>query len=213
MKKVLFLLAMLPVLVFSACSDDDEKLQDQSVVIKTGEIYTLDCPNVQLQNSNDFIFSLLDGNKIKGEHVGEFETMANSNGTSFKLSVTVEPLHTLYLDLKDFLGMSRENIEKVFGKPLSTNQQGTSVYKGLGIEDKIQIAYDNNKAYLGVVTLKSSFASELGKHLADRYVFFSEQGGQMLYMDALKYEDAEYLAMVTVGLRTTSIMYIGKDDL
>lgn len=48
MKKILFLLAMLPMLVFSACSDDDEKLQDQSVVIKTGEIYTLDCPNVQL---------------------------------------------------------------------------------------------------------------------------------------------------------------------
>lgn len=42
MKKVLFLLAMLPMFVFSACSDDDEKLQDQSVVIKTGEIYTLE---------------------------------------------------------------------------------------------------------------------------------------------------------------------------
>lgn len=215
MKKVLFLLPLLAaLLVFSGCSDDEDGgAKNVKIEIETGETYQLDYNNVELSDKNDFVFYLTGGNTIVGRHEGSHKTTAVSDEGSFNLEVVVSPSHTLYVDLKGFIGAEKSELEKIFGEPIKENAQGTCTYGALGVEEDTQIAYENGKAVALAITFKSSYASDLGEHLADRYTLLSSRNTQAMYGDADNLEDCEVLVNVQWNNSYIMASYVLKENI
>lgn len=136
MKNFFYILGVLPLFLVSCSKEEEENVIDPTIFnknISVGESCTInEVGSISLETPNDFIVTI-NGNKITGNHSGALTSYCNTDKGRFKLSVTVSPNTTLYVDLAQFLGMSKSNVEKVFGKPIKTTSQHC-VYAPSGLE-------------------------------------------------------------------------------
>ena len=204
MKKFFYILVVLPLFLVSCSKEEEENAIDPTIFnknISVGESCTInEVGSISLETPNDFI-ATINGNKITGNHSGSLTSYCNTDKGRFKLSVTVSPNTTLYVDLAQFLGMSKSNVEKVFGKPIKTTSQHC-VYAPSGLEKETRFVYSGGKVTSCAIYFDSSYASTLGKHLADRYSLCYTQGNGILYMDSYDIDNAKTFVMVQTSLKT-----------
>lgn len=207
MKRNLFYFMFVAIaIVFTACQKDDdgkEGVETLDVKIKVGESFKLDGSDFTTdENLNAFVASISNLGEIKGLHDGETSCTVKSKDKTYKLNIAVSANTTLYVDMKIYMGVSRTDIEKIYGKPV----QGDSLlamYKPIAKELLNSFTYENDTVVTGTVALKSGLVSSLNNHLADRYKFLKTSEGVKIYIDALSEADAK--TMVGMSLKSSNI--------
>ena len=215
-KSIMSVLSKLSIAVlfatFISCSGDNESEEPYQfpLKLKAGETYSLNVTNAELQEKNDFVF-YLDGNVVNASHVGHHRTLLTSDERAFYLDVTVSASETLYDDLKVFIGAERSEIEKVFGEAVEENAQGTCTYESIGLEDKVQVAYEYGRAKILSITFNEMWTDRLWNHLSDRYALLAERDNDALYADALSAVGAETIVYVQWDRRKAMVTYMSVD--
>ena len=205
-------LAVFSTLLFVSCTGDNESEEPYQfpLEMKAGETYSLNVTNAKLQENNDFVF-YMEGNVVKANHVGHHRTLLTSDDRTFYLDVTVSPNTTFYVDLRDFIGAERSEIEKILGDAIEENSVGTCTYEGLGVEDEIQIAYEYGKAKVLSITFSSLWEEDVWEHLEDRYALLEDRDNDALMADGLSADDAETIVYVQWNMRKIMVSYMSVD--
>ncbi|MEQ2808610.1 hypothetical protein [Phocaeicola vulgatus] len=106
MKKILFLMAILPIIVFTACSSDDEEeiinisFSETEISIPVGDEYDLKINGIDISECNiysqdEFIaYAMSHGGKINisADHTGETKVIAEYKNKKIECNVTVTSL-------------------------------------------------------------------------------------------------------------------------
>ena len=209
-KRLLFNLSLFLSVAIASCSDDNSSNEpfDFPLEMNVGETHTLNVNNVKLQERNDFVFYMENGNVIKANHTGHHRTLVTSDEETFYLDVTVSQNETLYVDLRDFIGMERSEIEKMFGNAVEENLQGTCTYEGTDLEDKIQVNYEYGKAKILSITFDEMWTDRLREHLSDRYALLVERNNEALYADWTDLDNAETIVYLQWNMRKIMATYM-----
>lgn len=212
MKKILIVLA---IVLFVSCEKAEEEIKtakDVNIQLIVGDTYTIDNVGSIFTSNIDEFVAKLSQNKVTAVHVGQTQAVCQSDYGEFKLGVTVIPETTLYADLKEHLGKSRMDIEKLFGTPIKTNSLGTSTYSPIGDDEEIQVAYSSEKSVLISITFDTKYTSELGRHLSNRYQPLVTRNSDALYADAYDLTDSKYIVYVQWNLSYIMASYMTKAE-
>lgn len=153
------------------------------------------------------------GNTIYGKHEGTFETKCTSDEGDLNLKVTVEAQHTLYVDLKYFIGMPKAEVEKILGQPTKVNDKGTCTYNPIGLEEDYQVGYTDGKVEMIAIQFKFAYHNSLIDHLSDRYYPILVKSNSALYIDAYQTENAKYAILVEWNTKYMLAIYTTIENL
>ena len=179
-KEILFLLAMLPML-FTSCSKDDDSNggyygDKRPIVINIGESKALNlAPNTY--SKNPFIVSVNDKG-IYGEHVGKTDIV--TKGTP--ISVEVKGKYHTYPDPITNWGCNMSYIKNNYKSGVSWKEDdGTLVYENCGKSELVMYIFEYGKLYGVGAVVKSSYASEIGNYINERYFVLPYDLGEYTY--------------------------------
>lgn len=214
MKKFLLMLALIvPMLAFTGCGSDDEPKKTIDITVKTDGTKSIQgFNNIKAITPNDFV-ATIKGNTVYGKHEGTFETKCTSDEGDLNLKVTVEAQHTLYVDLKHFIGAPKAEVEKILGQPTKVNDKGTCTYNPIGLEEDYQVGYTDGKVEMIAIQFKFAYYQSLIDHLSDRYYPSYVKSGSALFIDAYKIEDANYAILLQWNTKYILAAYMPMDVL
>lgn len=184
MKKIFLFMPFIAFALSTACSEDkDDSRKAEEITLKVGEHYTIPGNVSQIEAAPDPFVADIEGNRITGNHAGMTAATVQAGSTIYDYRITVDANYTLYVDMAIFFGISRSNIEKLYGNPLSSKDD-TCNYKGIGFELGNIFTYTDNKVSSALIIFPPSYASMIGKHLADRYLYVGKQDDVLLSMNS-----------------------------
>lgn len=208
---------LIPAIAFTACSDDDDEPEKIiEITVKTDGTQSIQgFHNITAITPNDFV-ATIKGNTVYGKHEGIFETKCTSDEGNLTLKVTVEALHTLFVDLRFFIGMPKCEVEKIFGQPTKINDKGTCTYNPYlpgALEENYQISYENDKVEIIAIQFKYEYYNNLIDHLTDRYAPVAMENKSALFIDAYKVEDSKYGVLMQWNSSYIIAMYMPTEGL
>lgn len=209
MKKLFLLFLALP-LLFIACSDDDKGdiNENLSISIFSDESYDLKSGNIEgIEGLDTFIAKISNNGIIIANHAGNTKAVVKFKDKTINCDIEIKPRTTLYNDMAIYLGAKESVITDIFGTHTSQNKE-TRFYKSIGKEQQnLFVVRDGEIVYSGI-DFATSYATEVGKHLADRYALISTNNGKILYSNSLDESDNNRI-LVTVenNLKTIRIVY------
>ncbi|MBD9177607.1 MAG: hypothetical protein EGP82_00240 [Odoribacter splanchnicus] len=196
MKKVLFLLVM--VAAFVACSKDDDGLDvgNDEITLQSDGTYTItaktDNPLVYTSN-NEYVAKVTNDGIIKAQRIGEANIEVSDGSSSANILVKVTPKYNTYPAPFLEFGTSKSDIIAKYGTPDSETTNGIGYTNYSTKAPMLMFLFDsNNKLSATSVLVKTSYSSELGSFLAERYAPFT-------------YSDESYTIFFVNGLTKNSI--------
>ena len=206
MKKLILLLLLMP-FIFASCSSDEDEDSEKSLEIKinVGEIYPLPKGDYSIiTEPNLFAAIINEDGEIKGVHKGTTMAVVRSGRTTYNCRIIIEANTTLYVDCAKYIGLKKSDIIKIYGNPININKQ-THFFKSIGLEKQVFFVFDNNDIVTWAgVDFETSYAYEVGKHLADRYTLANSNNGKIMYSDSYDTKDQNRL-IITVENNTSVI--------
>lgn len=199
MKKLLFLLVVLPTLMFSACSDDDDDKGYSDITLKTGETYEIPGDDLSNWKSDEPLIATVENGVIKAVRVGE--TVIRNNKKSFK--VTVDASNNLYSEPCIEWGASVKDVKKFMKGREPKEETSTQLdYENIGIVGLYHYTFDNNKLKGSGVAIRTRYATtdEIAEYLSQRYVYIDSDKG-LIYMVSIDKK-------TFIGISVKSLSYI-----
>lgn len=217
MKRFLLFFVAVAAVVFTGCSKDDESGAQKSleIEVKTGDTYAFDNPIDEVITAPNEFYAETTQNGIKGIHEGVTTAKVKSGGIIYDCKIVVSAKNTLYLDMMYLLGAEKDSIIKIYGEPIK--QEG-DVYlfgpmMGFGAEKGNLFSFKNGKVEMSAIVFSSLYATEIGAHLADRYVLALSDDSSLLFVNGLTYEDWTVGALVSIDSSTIYVYYASKEYL
>lgn len=143
MKKILFLLAMLPMLVFTACSDDDENSlsldKSEISLYYEDEIKLIASDNVTWSSEDEFVAKVSSNGIVEGGHVGKTFIVASNGAETVKCAVEVKPKYNTFVEPVLDFGANKADIKAKEKRELVTDNATSLGYKDS--KDGVAIIY------------------------------------------------------------------------
>lgn len=175
MKRVLFLFALVVMCV--ACSDDDNNpisVTKESVELLSGDEHTIGATAelpLTYTSGNEYVAKVTSAGVIKAMRLGETDIVVSDGQNEVKVKVKVNPRSNLYVEPCLEWGISKSDLIKKFGTPDKTTSGGISYQSTSTVAPMVMYLFDSNdKLTSAGVLVNSSYSSELGSFLGERYV-------------------------------------------
>lgn len=208
MKKLLFTLLILP-LVLAACGKDDDEDNNRSldIEIKVGGTHLLPSGVYStITPANSFIATVKDNGEIKGVHAGKTTAVIKSGKTTYNCKISVDANTTLYIDCSLYLGLNKTDIIKLYGDPIRIDKK-MYFFKGLVYEKQLIFTFDDNNIVTAAgIEFTAQYAKLVGEHLADRYVLIGVSDGIIMYLNT--YDSKEKNAIAVLVGNNSSVIRI-----
>lgn len=179
MKKLILVLAVL-VLVLTSCSKDDDgskiTLDENIVELYSNQEYNINATSdipLAYESNNEYV-AIIDNGKIIGKRIGEATIKVSNGKNTENINVTVKAKYNTYPDPFLGFGTPKNEIIAKFGTPKAESDNSIGYDNFSNKAPVIMFLFDkNNKLEATGVMVKTSYSSELGDFLAERYAFAS----------------------------------------
>lgn len=198
MRKLSIILMAIVAISFMSCNK--EKLITLSTTSKTlhhGETYQIsaECQNpIAYSSANEYHAKVSSSGFVTAQYVGSTRITLRSEDDTKSFTVTVSPKSNLYSLPNISFGETRNSVVSKLGTPDNTTN-GAIAYNNYSSAAQILMVlfddYDKVEAY-GIV-VKSSYTTELGDYLGERYDFVGYSNEIFMYRNALTNEKATML--------------------
>ncbi|MFR9166323.1 MAG: hypothetical protein ACLVKO_08990 [Dysgonomonas sp.] len=219
MKKLFFYLLVLP-FVFASCGDDDNndyddgkiELKNNSVVINSDQDnYKINARSkhaMTYESENDFIAWVDTAGVVNPVTIGETNIVIKSEKDMKKLKVTVKAVATLFPDPDMSWGTSRADMKKKYGTPKSEGES-TIGYTDFSVAAPVVMySFDSkDKLETSSVLVLGKHSAKLTDHLSERYLYFGESEGVLIFGNAYYKKDITLLVLVSVLDSDIMIVY------
>ncbi|WP_418671313.1 Ig-like domain-containing protein [Barnesiella intestinihominis] len=217
MKKILFFLAMLPMLVFTACSDDDENslsLDKSGISLYfKDEIKLTASDNVTWSSEDDFVAGVSSSGVVEGRHVGKTFIVASNGAETVKCAVEVKPKYNTFVEPVLDFGSSKADIKVKEKRELRTDNATSLVY--MDNKDGVGVVYtfeDGKMKSCGLVLLQYKYAEDIMDFLLERYAPYTmdDDGDMFIFVNGMpdKWDMIVSLSVETNGI---VVLYAPKD--
>lgn len=206
MKKVfLFCCALAAMsLIASSCADDNEEANYPSeIVLMVGEKINL---NQGAESENPFV-AFVENATLTGAHIGSTVLKIGK----FRIPVSVLGYYHLYDDPITDWGCSMATVKQrqkqgTLNAASSTSEQ--LVYTEAGAAKILAYTFKNNKLVSINAAIQPSNASNIGKHLAERYVMTPYVTGELLLIGIDAYDEERATTAVSVSVPSSANMIL-----
>lgn len=216
MKNLLLSLTAFAAIAFMGCSKEEGDATQKTieVKVKTGDTFQFgEMIDDIVEAPNEFYAEVV-SNGIKGIHDGITTAKVRSGGILYDCKIVVSAKNTLYIDLKYLLGMDKDSIIKLYGDPIK-QEEDTYLFNALpviGLEKGNIFVFKDNKVQIAMITFSSSYAKQMGAHLADRYILATTDGtSSILYVDDFSLDNWRVGVLVRIDTSTISAMYASRN--
>ena len=203
--------------LFNSCGSDDDDNND-GVDVTPISIYSDEEKTItgakSISSSNDFV-TLINGNTVKGYHVGNASLTVNGNKT---IPITVLPKYHLYDDPVCNWGCDA-NYVKSHQKQGTISSKSTNdmiAYENAGAASYLIYSFKNGILSSVGAVVSTNYTSQYSSYLSERYMMIPYYKGEDTYFigaDALELEKANTVAVLQVYSSTQLItVYMPAKD-
>lgn len=202
MKKLLLFLLVLPFVLGSCGSDDDDdsiSLKETEKVLKYGETYQINATSsnkISYTSENKYHATVSESGLVTAGRIGETQISVSDGKSTKKFKVTVNAESNLYPEPNIEFGISKADLIKKLGTPDSQTDSGIGYLNYSTNAPIAMYLFDSNgKLNSSTVMVKTAYSSELGTFFKERYVYGTsiEEDYTLIFVNALKIEDATML--------------------
>lgn len=211
-----FAVALLMGCTFFACQKADDEIIDKKESIEIeidsdGGKYTFASNTVSVISAPDKFNAEVVNNTIVGKYAGLTNATIKSNNTTYECVVKVKPSFTYYIDMIIYMGISKSEIEKLYGTHTRINKS-TYYYKPLSsylAEKEVAFTYDDNNKVIACASYFTLYQmTNVVKHLQHRYATYGISDGVAFYGNALDMDDASVVIMC--GIESATVIYASQ---
>lgn len=217
MKKILFLLAVLPMLVFTACSDDDESSKlslDKSEIslYYEDEVKLTASDNVTWSSEDEFVAKVSSNGVVEGGHVGKTFIVASNGSETVRCAVEVKPKYNTFVEPVLDFGASKEEI-----KAKEKRELISETATALGYEDSkdgvvVIYTFKNGKMNAAGLNLQYRYTNDITDFLLERYSPATMDADEGMFIFVNGFSDKWTMGVVlTVEIGRIQVMYAPKD--
>lgn len=216
MKKILFLLAMLPMLVFTACSDDDENSlsldKSEISLYYEDEIKLTASDNVTWSSEDEFVAKVSSNGVVEGGHIGKTFIVASNGSETVKCAVEVKPKYNTFVEPALDFGASKADI-----KAKEKRELISETATGLGYKDSkdgvaILYMFEDGKMVTAGIGLQYKYSDDILDFLLERYAPAAMDKDEYIFT-FVNGMSGRWTMSVSVQLSSSTILvaYIPKD--
>ena len=216
MKKILFLLAMLPMLVFTACSDDDENSlsldKSEISLYYEDEIKLTASDNVTWSSEDEFVAKVSSNGVVEGGHIGKTFIVASNGSETVKCVVEVKPKYNTFVEPALDFGASKADI-----KAKEKRELISETATGLGYKDSkdgvaIIYTFKNGKMNACGFGLQYKYADDIMDFLLERYApaTMNDDKNTFIFVNGMSGK-WDMMVALTVQSGMIQVMYAPKD--
>jgi len=178
-RKTLLILATAIATIFGSCSKDDGT--NTSISLKTvekslfcGDKYQIEAASTSeiiYTSENEYNATVTSSGAVTARFIGETSITLTNGNDSKKIKIVVNPHYTLYPDPCITFGISKSEIIAKYGIPSTQTATGIGYANYSNASPIVMYLFDaNNKLISTGVIVKTTYSSELGAFLAERYL-------------------------------------------
>lgn len=211
-----FAIALFMGCTFIACQKADDGIIDkkESIEIEVdadGGKYTFASNTISVISAPDKYNAEVVNNTIVGNYAGSSKATIKSGDTTYECAIKVKPSFTYYIDMIIYMGISKSEIEKLYGTHTKINKS-TYYYKPLSsylAEKEVAFTYDDNNKVIACASYFTLYQmTNVVKHLQQRYETFGIKDGIAFYGNALHMDDASVVIMC--GIESATVIYASQ---
>lgn len=217
MKKTL-VMCIIGLMALAGCKKDEEKTKDTikisngtSVTLYSGDRHQISASSISAisySSGNDFCAKVNSTGQVTANHVGNTSISLRNNDDTKSVRVTVKAESNLYTEPRISFGDSKSTVESKLGTPDEINN-GNYFYRNYSsVVDLLMVSFENGKVEGYALSVKTSYASELGTFLFERYAYYGEIDDYLMYGNAFSVSDATKLVGVRTNYSYIAVMYI-----
>lgn len=210
MKKILFLLAVLP-LLFSGCEKDDD---GDVIVLKVSEktlyhddeyqIEATSKSKITYSSENEYHAKVSETGLVTAQFVGETNILLSNSEDSKTFKLIVKPKSNLYPEPDVKFGDTKSSIIAKFGTPDSETATGIGYTDYSNAAPILMFLFDSSNKMTGYsIMVKSSYSSVIADFLLERYLVVTENDGVFMFINGLNLNTAT----MAIGLSLYNLSY------
>lgn len=216
MKKILFLLAMLPMLVFTACSDDDENSlsldKSEISLYYEDEIKLIASDNVTWSSEDEFVAKVSSNGIVEGGHVGKTFIVASNGAETIKCAVEVKPKYNTFVEPVLDFGANKADIKAKEKRELVTDNATSLGYKDSKDGVAIIYTFKNGKMNACGFGLQYKYTDDIMDFLLERYApaTMNNDKDMFIFVNGMSGK-WDMMVALTVQSGMIQVMYAPKD--
>jgi hypothetical protein len=200
MKITVFLIGAALSLIFVSCSKDDEvdkliTLDSSAKTLYFGDEYQIKATSntpLLYSSEDEYHASVSEPGLVTARFVGETNVVLSNGNDTKKVLITVKAQSNLYPDPNMEFGISKSALITKYGTPDDETETGILYDNFSNAAEAVMYIFDeNNKLKSTAVVVKTSYSSNLGTFLVERYLPVDIDN--LIFVNALKPEDATML--------------------
>ena len=216
MKKILFLLAMLPMLVFTACSDDDENSlsldKSEISLYYEDEIKLIASDNVTWSSEDEFVAKVSSNGIVEGGHVGKTFIVASNGAETVKCAVEVKTKYNTFVEPVLDFGANKADIKAKEKRELVTDNATSLGYKDSKDGVAIIYTFKNGKMNACGFGLQYKYTDDIMDFLLERYApaTMNNDKDMFIFVNGMSGK-WDMMVALTVQSGMIQVMYAPKD--
>ena len=217
MKKIVLFLTVAAVLV--GCKkeyDNDIKVKNLNTEVKAGRTIQIEATSltpITYLTENEFYASVSSTGLVTANRVGDVNILLNNSEKTANVKAKITPVYSTYKDPYLNFGASKEEVIKYAGTPSRVDNDGTLIYENYSTAALLAMySFENSKLEAFTVGIKTSYASELGSFLRERYFQFRSESPWIYYCNSLNANTATIMIGVNVSISALVVVYIPTDN-
>lgn len=157
-----------------------------------GETFQIEaeCENPITYTSEDEYYAMVsEDGLVTAGFVGSTSIMLETEGDSQVFEVTIEPTIDLYAEPEVEFGETRDDIVERFGTPDEEDEEA-ALYGSYADNAMLMVVFDEEGlvSYYAVI-ISTDLENDLNAFLGERYMFYGEEDGLKIYINALDVAD------------------------
>jgi hypothetical protein len=206
-KLSIVLMAFLAISVIGCKKEKLITLSETLTTLHHGETYQISAQcedSITYSSANEYYAKVSSSGVITAQYVGSTTIALRSEEDAKTFTVTVAPKSNLYPEPNIRFGETKNSIISKFGTPDSSTDTSVGYIDYSTNAPGLLVMFDENdcvKDY--AVIVKTTYSSELGTFLSERYYFIGYSDGLSAYMNALTTTSATML----VGSKLYNVSY------
>ena len=218
MRKIVLFAVFVVVLV--GCKKEDEndiQVKNPNIEVKAGSSIQIEATSsspITYFTENEFYASVNSTGLITANRVGEVSILLDNSEKNARVQVKILPVFTTYQDPYLNFGASKDDVIKSVGSPSRTNDDGDLIYDNYSTAATLAMYFFNGSKLESVgVAVKTSYATELGNFIRERYSQYLVDGYDIYYINSLNINTATMIVGVRINISALMVVYMPTETL